>query len=543
MSELDQSPAWKQLQQHQAELHQFSLADAFAKDPLRAEQFSLEAAGLFYDFSKQLITPETLQQLIQLANQQGLSSAINALEDGDLVNGSEKRAALHHLLRIKSAPKNNAFLQSCYEKISAVKSRMQTTANDILSGKLTTPAGLPFTDVVNIGIGGSDLGPTMIYQALKPYQQKNIRCHYVSNLSAFDLQRTLELVNPQQTLFIIASKTFSTLETLKNADAAKQWLSDFVPAAEIGAHFYAVTSAPEKALAYGVDESAIFPLWDWVGGRYSTYSAIGLSLAIGLGYDNFEALLNGAADMDEHFFSTPLQNNMPVIMALIGIWNINFWNKRAHCIAPYDARLRRFPAYLQQLEMESTGKSASRDNQKISHSTCPSIFGEAGSNSQHSYFQHLHQSPDFTPADFIFAAQGAQGYDDHQEWLVANCLAQSQALMNGKTETEAGFEQHKNMQGNRPSSTIMMTALKPEALGALLALYEHKVYCQSVIWDVNAFDQWGVELGKKVCAEIHTAMHDGKACSSFDASTMQLLQRFNQQKNNANNKKGSGNCS
>ena len=370
---LEKNPAWMQLQQHQATLKDLSLPQAFAQNPQRATQLSCQAAGLFYDFSKQLINQETLPLLIELAKQQKLNTAIAALKNGEAVNNTENRAALHHLLRAKEAPQDNAFLADCYQKINVVKQRMKAVADDIISGKRLAPCGKPFTHIVNIGIGGSDLGPTMIYQALKPYQQENIRCHYVSNISAFDLQRTFELIEPEQTLFIIASKTFTTLETLKNADAAKTWLSAYVTEENLGKHFYAVTSSPEKAVTYGIDESAIFPLWDWVGGRYSTYSAIGLSLTIGLGYDNFEALLNGAADMDQHFFNAPLEQNMPVIMALMGVWSVNFWHKNTLCIAPYDARLRRFPAYLQQLEMESTGKSSSLDNQKIGHATCPSI--------------------------------------------------------------------------------------------------------------------------------------------------------------------------
>ena len=529
MLALEQTPAWKHLQQQQTELSNFSLCQAFASNPQRAQQFSLQAAGLFYDFSKQLINQKTMTGLLALADQQQLSTGIAALQQGETVNNTEDRAALHYLLRSKTPPRNNPFLQQCHQQISAVRLRMKETADNILSGQLCAPCGKPFTDIVNIGIGGSDLGPTMIYQALSPYQQDGIHCHYVSNISAFDLQRTLDLVNPEQTLFIIASKSFTTQETLTNADSAKRWLLGHVGEENIGKHFYAVTSAPEKAAAYGIGEDAIFPMWDWVGGRYSTYSAIGLSLAIGLGYDNFSAMLDGADAMDEHFFSAPLEQNMPAIMALIGVWSVNFWHKKSLCIAPYDARLRRFPAYLQQLEMESTGKSSSRDNQQIAYDSCPSIFGEAGTNSQHSYFQHLHQGTDFTPVDFIVAAQGLAGYEQHQDFVFANCLAQAQALMTGKSESQPGFEQHKSMPGTRPSSTIMMQALTPNALGALIALYEHKVYCQSVIWNINAFDQWGVELGKKISSEIYASMKDSSKQSQFDSSTQQLMQRYAQQ--------------
>ena len=531
MLNLEQTPAWKQLQQHQCEQSNFSLTQAFTDNPARAKMLSIEAAGLFYDFSKQLINEQSIENLLALAEQQNLSSAITELRQGEKVNTTEGRAALHHLLRAQTAPTDNVFLEECFTKISTVKARMKNCSEAILNGQLSAPNGKPFTDVVNIGIGGSDLGCTMIYQALKPFQQKNIRCHYVSNISAYDLQNTLEIINPEQTLFIIASKTFSTLETLKNADAAKKWLAQYVPQKDIGKHFFAVTSATDKALAYGIEEDAIYPLWDWVGGRYSTYSAIGLSLAIGLGFENFERLLAGAAEMDQHFFNAPLKENMPVIMALVGIWNTNFWNKNTLCIAPYDARLRRFPAFLQQLEMESTGKSASKDNQKINYATCPSIFGEAGSNSQHSFFQHLHQGTDFTPVDFIVAAQGIETYNEHQDWLMANCLAQSQALMSGFTSAESGFEQHKSMSGNRPSSTIMMQALTPETLGALLSLYEQKTYCQSIIWNINAFDQWGVELGKKISVKIKAAIDEPSKAGQFDASTEQLLNRFSDQKN------------
>lgn len=529
MVTLENSQAWKQLENHKDALSEFSLGQAFQEDPNRAQLFSIEAAGLFLDYSKQLVNSETLKLLDQLAIQQELPAAINALKTGLNVNTTEQRPALHHLLRAQQIPDNNAFLKQCYEEICAVKQRMKDTSEAILNKQRLTSAGKPFTDIVHIGIGGSDLGPTMAYQALKAYHQPGIRCHFISNICAFDLQRNLENVTPEQTLFIIASKTFSTLETLKNADSCKQWLSQFVKKEDLGKHFYAVTSHPDRARQYGIEEQAIFPFWDWVGGRYSTYSAIGLSLAIGIGYDNFNALLEGAEEMDQHFFNAPLTQNMPVIMALMGIWSVNFWHKHNHCIAPYDHRLRRFPAYLQQLEMESTGKSANRNNETINYATCPSIFGESGTNSQHSYFQHLHQSPEFTPVDFIVSAQGLKGYEDHHNHLFASCLAQSRALMTGKQETEEGFQHHKSMPGNRPSSTLMMHQVTPQTLGALIALYEHKVYSQSIIWNVNAFDQWGVELGKKISCDIKTAMETPSQHQNFDESTQQLMLRYQQE--------------
>jgi glucose-6-phosphate isomerase len=528
MSNLTSLPQWQQLLAHQENLEQLSLADSFTKDPSRSQRFSIDTAGIFLDYSKNLITDDTMVKLIELSEALGLKQAINNLQSGKDVNFTEHRPALHHLLR---CPNNNNLdknLKPLFEEVTTVKARLKTISSDVLTGKLRGYTGKPFTDVVHIGIGGSDLGPAMVYQALKPYQHADIRCHFVANICANDLLETLSGLSPHTTLFIIASKSFTTLETIANANTAKQWLLEsLVDKEAIAHHFMAVTSKPERAEQYGINPANILPFWDWVGGRYSVWSAINLSLCIGLGYHNVEALLSGAHEMDEHFFNANHQHNMPVILGLLGIWYTNFWHRQSHMIAPYDHRLRRLPAFLQQLEMESNGKSANKNNKPVNYATCPAIWGEVGANSQHSFFQRLHQGPEFVPIDFIVALKNHHPLQEHQDWLFANCLAQSQALMLGdKTTSDDAFSQHKIMQGNRPSSTLIIDKLTPEALGSLLALYEHKVYVQSIIWEINAFDQWGVELGKSIGKEVKKAIDDNALASQFDSSTQQLLHRY-----------------
>lgn len=528
MSNVTHKKSWRNLLDHQINFSGFSLLGSFQHNPERAQHFSLKAAGVFLDYSKHLINSDTINHLLALGEEQGLSTAINALKNGENVNFTENRPALHHLLRCQHADDLNDSLKPLYQEVLAVKQRLKTLSIDILNGKLRGYTGKPFTDIVHIGIGGSDLGPAMVYQALKPYQQQGIRCHFVANICANDILEALENLSPHTTLFIVASKSFTTLETIKNADTARAWLLAGLQDREaIGQHFMAVTSKPERAEEYGIRQDFILPFWDWVGGRYSVWSAINLSLCIGLGYDTVEAFLKGANAMDEHFFTARHSQNMPVIVALLGIWYTNFWRRQSHMIAPYDHRLRRLPAFLQQLEMESNGKSASKDNHKVDYATCPAIWGEVGANSQHSFFQRLHQGPEFVPIDFIVALKNHHPLQEHQDWLFANCLAQSQALMLGQSaQDSSNLSEHKVMSGNRPSSTFIVESLTPEALGSLLAMYEHKVYVQSVIWEINAFDQWGVELGKAIGNKVKAAMDDTAKAQQFDASTQQLLNLY-----------------
>ncbi len=527
---LSQSPAWQALTQHFSDFERankgFNLNQAFTNNPLRAEQLTAHASNISLDYSKHLITEETLELLLNLAQQQDLDNKIQALRCGEKVNATEDRAALHTLLRCQSEDNVPDHLRDEFASIVNVKEKLKNTSNDVYNGVLRGYTGKPFTDIVHIGIGGSDLGPAMVYQALSPFHRSNIQCHYVANICANDICETLSLLDPNSTLFIIASKSFNTLETLCNANTAKEWLIKHLKDEEaVAQHFYAVSAKPEKAQAWGINPQYVFPFWDFVGGRYSTWSAIGLSLCIGLGYEHFNALLEGASELDEHFFNTELKNNIPVIMGLLGVWYTNFYQRQAHAVVPYDHRLRRFPQFLQQLEMESTGKCANLQNQPIDYDTCPDIWGEVGSNSQHSFFQQLHQGTEFTPVDFIAVLKSPHNLAVHQDWLIANCLAQSRALMLGQIDDTPGLERHKFMPGNKPSSTLIIEELTPKTLGALMALYEQKVYVQSVIWNVNAFDQWGVELGKKVSNTIKLAM-DGETGESLDPSSQAILQRY-----------------
>ena len=528
MSVLTNSPAWQKLQTLQSKLVDFSIGAAFAEDEGRAQKFSAEACGIFLDYSKNLVNSDVISALTALAEQQGLSTAITSLRQGGKVNHTESRAALHWLLRTPSN-KNEPGLNNEQSLIRQSRERIKIVSTAINQSEYRSASNEAFTDIVHLGIGGSDLGPAMAYQALKPYQKTHIRCHFVANICASDISETLQTINPSTTLFIIASKSFSTLETLQNAKTAKTWLLNQLnhidDDAIIAKHFFAITSQPEKANHWGIPNSNIFPIWDWVGGRYSVWSAIHLSLAIGLGNTVMDEFLAGAHAMDEHFFTAPIKENLPALLGLIGIWYTNFWGRQAHTIIPYEHRLRRFTAYLQQLEMESTGKSVDIHGQSVDYATCPDIWGEAGSNSQHSFFQQFHLGSDFTPVDFIAVLDNPAGLDEHQDWLIASCLAQSRALMLGKHDNE---NPHKNAKGNRPSSILLLHTLTPQTLGSLMALYEHKVYVQSTIWQLNAFDQWGVELGKLISNNVKDAI-DGKALE-LDASTLQLIHRYQDSK-------------
>jgi len=533
---IENNPAWQALDLHQQQISQSRIIDLFANDPERFGNFSLQAPELLFDYSKHLISAETIDLLVDLANQANVKDAIMAMFAGDLINNTEQRPALHIALR---SPQN----QSAEEKaVHATLARIETFVTSIQSGEWTGHSGKPITDVINIGIGGSDLGPAMVYEALTPFHSSKVHCHFVSNVDPSHLQQTLTNLNPETSLFVIASKTFTTLETLQNAQAAKLWLQPSLSSdKDLAKHFVAVSSNIEKATAFGIDENNVFPIWDWVGGRYSLWSAIGLPIALGTSMQCFRDLLNGAHGMDEHFRNSSLESNMPVLMALLNIWYLNFFKVETQVILPYIQNLHLFPTFLQQLDMESLGKSVTKDGDSFNVNSGGLVWGSAGTNGQHSFHQLLHQGKHLVPADFITSAIApailANNVEQHNH-LLANCFAQSQALMQGKSlqeiqaelstqgYSEADIEAlapHKVIAGNKPSSTIMMKALTPSALGALIAAYEHKVYVQSVIIGVNAFDQWGVELGKQLSAELYQAISSDELCSSFDASTNGLI--------------------
>jgi glucose-6-phosphate isomerase len=505
----------------------------FDQDAQRFEHYTLSAAGLLFDYSKHLLDDAARVDLLQLARDSGMGSAIADLFAGVPVNNTEARPALHVALRSprRSTPEEQA--------VQATLARMDSFASAVQQGRWTGYTGKPVTDVVNIGIGGSDLGPAMVYEALAPYHLTGLRCHFVSNVDPVHLEQTLDRLDPATTLFVIASKTFSTLETVLNAQAARAWLlAAGATQADLTRHFVAVSSKVDKAVAFGIAPDNVFPMWDWVGGRYSLWSAIGLPLALGLGMPAFRALLAGAHAMDEHFRTAPLAANMPVLMALLNLWYANFFGAQSKVILPYAQNLHLLPAFLQQLDMESLGKRVQRDGSVLATDSGSILWGSAGTNGQHSFHQLLHQGSLLIPADFIAVLHSHSNNREQQLQLLANCFAQSQALMEGKS-TEAALQElltqgmvrdaaealapHKAIAGNRPSTTLVLQKLTPESLGALIALYEHKVYAHSVLLGINAFDQWGVELGKLLGTGIHAALTGPAASASFDASTNALV--------------------
>lgn len=532
---------WRMLAMHRLLIEKTPMRDLFDKDPSRARRFSLEAAGLFLDYSKNRISEETMRLLCALAEKKGLKKAIDAMFGGKIVNLTENRPALHTALRRQDNIPIKVNNEDMMPAVRHVLEQMQEFCKKIQDGTWQGYTGKRITDVVNIGIGGSDLGPQMVTLALKPYWDQGLTPHFLSNVDGHALEALLPKLNPETTLFIICSKTFSTQETLMNAHSVRQWfLGHAKDEKAIARHFVAISTNKKAVQAFGIAPENMFVFWDWVGGRYSVWSAIGLIVALTVGFPRFKAFLQGANAMDQHFHSAPPSANMPVILGLIGLWCINFWEAKAHAILPYDERLSRFPAYLQQLEMESNGKSATIYGHFVDYSTAPVIFGEPGTNGQHAFYQKLHQGPDFIPADFIAVLKPHHDYLEHHKVLLANCFGQMEALMRGKTKEEViqellgeGKNQetikallpHRIFQGNRPSNAILLPELTPETLGALIALYEHKVYVQSVLWDINAFDQWGVELGKKLAHTIRAELGSAQPAANHDASTLQLIQK------------------
>ncbi len=531
--------AWQALHTHRKEWRRLHLRDLFRQDKQRFERFSLRLNDLLLDYSKNLVTAETMKLLLRLAKAVGVKEAREAMFTGRHINLTEDRAVLHTALRAPADLNLVVDGRNVMPDIRRVLKQMTAFVHKVHQRRWKGYTGKPITDVVNLGIGGSDLGPAMACLALTPFAQGDIRVHFVSNVDPTHLTETLKRVNPETTLFIVASKTFTTQETLANAQAARTWLlAQAKDGRAVARHFVAVSSNRAEVEKFGIVAANLFEFWDWVGGRYSLWSAIGLPIALYVGMTHFEELLAGAHDMDVHFRTAPAAANMPVILALLGIWYIDFWDAQAHAVLPYDQYLARLPAYLQQLDMESNGKRVTRDGQPVRVATGPILFGEPGTNGQHAFYQLLHQGNRPIPCDFLVAAESHNPLDDQHELLLANCFAQSEALMRGKTAAEVRAElkaqglkkkeiarlaPHKVFPGNRPSNTLLYHRLTPRNLGRILALYEHKVFVQSVVWDINAFDQWGVELGKQLARAILPEIKSDKPARGHDASTNGLI--------------------
>ena len=536
----ERSMAWSALRVHGERLGKKTMRDLFLDDEERAAKYSLKAAGLFLDYSKNRLDDSAHEKLLELARSRGVEERRDAMFAGERINVTENRSVLHTALRDQTSARIVVDGNDILEPIRHVRGRAYAFAEGIRSGDWRGYTGKSITDVVNIGIGGSDLGPRMVCEALRAFAHPRLQMHFVANIDGAALADVLARVDPERTLFIVASKTFTTIETLTNARSARAWfLSAGAPESEIAKHFAAVSTNVEAVKAFGIDPDNMFPFWDWVGGRYSLWSAIGLSIMICIGPAHFDELLGGAHAMDRHFLTAPLETNMPVMLGLIGIWYRNVFDAPSMAVLPYSEHLQRLPAYLQQLDMESNGKSVTLQGTPVQQETGPIIWGEPGTNGQHAFFQLLHQGTQWVPVDFILPMAPTHGLAGHHDLLVANCLAQSSALMEGKSIEQVKKEMgvamysaadvehlalHRSFSGNRPSNTILLERLDPASLGALIALYEHKVFVQGVIWNVNSFDQWGVELGKVVATKIGDAIRLGKANDEFDASTRQLFE-------------------
>ncbi|MEI7934391.1 MAG: glucose-6-phosphate isomerase [Chlorobiaceae bacterium] len=539
---LSQSAQWRALQAHKLEIGKLQMREMFREDSARFERFSIQWEGLMLDYSKNRITPRTMELLLDLARNAGLEKKRDEMFAGEPINYTEGRAVLHTALRRPPGYSLQIDGLDLSSEIADVLAQMKDCCERVISGTWRGYTGKRMTDVVNIGIGGSDLGPCMVNEALRPFAHGQLQVHFVSNIDGTHICETLKKLNPETTLFIIASKTFTTQETLTNAMTAREWfLTHAKHESHIAKHFVAVSTNRTKVVEFGIDEANMFRFWDWVGGRYSLWSSIGLSIALFLGFDHFQALLNGAYAMDEHFRNEPLERNIPVLLALLGIWYNNFFAFSSHAVIPYDQYLHRFPAFLQQLDMESNGKRVNGEGNTVDYATGPVIWGEPGTNSQHAFFQLLHQGPDVIPADFIVPLKTQNPVGEHHDILLANCFAQTEALMKGKNEQEvrqeleaAGCDDaelgmllpHKVFPGNRPTNTILLDELNPFTLGSLIAMYEHKVFVQGIIWELNSFDQWGVELGKQLAKAIYPEIKGSETVTGHDGSTNALINAY-----------------
>ena len=536
---LTELKAWTALKNHYRAVYPLHMRELFELDPDRFGRFTLEACGILLDYSKNRITQETVSLLMELADERGVKRRLAAMLSGERINGTEDRAVLHVALRDLSGDPVCQVTDDTRNQIQQVLHRVEAFSETVRVGEWRGHTGARITDIVNIGIGGSDLGPLMICRALRPYASPGLSVHFVSNVDGTHIAETLASVAPETTLFVICSKTFTTQETLTNAHTARRWLVDALGDENaVGRHFVAVSTNAEAVSTFGIERANMFEFWEWVGGRYSLWSAIGTSIALYVGMSRFRELLAGAHAMDRHFRDAPLETNMPVVLALLAIWYQNFFGAETHAVLPYDQTLEYFPAYLQQLDMESNGKRVTRAGRAVDYTTGPIVWGEPGTNGQHAFFQLLHQGTRLVPADFLVAARSHHATGHHHRLLLANCFAQSEALMRGKSEKEVRAEleaqglsgdaleariPHKVFEGNRPTNTLLFGTLDPYTLGALVALYEHKIFVQGTIWEVNSFDQWGVELGKQLAKVIEPELASGQASMSHDSSTNGLI--------------------
>ena len=529
------------MMKHRARLEATPMRQLFAADPSRFKTFSATTGDLFLDYSKNRIDQKAFDALIAIARAADVEDRRKAMWSGQHINVTEDRAVMHMALRYQGDKPVKIDGKDVMPDVRAVLAAIKAFTDKVRDGTITGATGATFTDVVNIGIGGSDLGPVMATLALAPYTRANLRSHYVSNVDGAHMADTLKGLDPKRTLFIVASKTFTTDETMTNANSARAWIANALGDKAVNDHFAAVSTNLKACDAFGIRQDRIFGFWDWVGGRYSVWSAIGLPVAIAVGFDNFAGFLKGAYEMDQHFLKTRLDKNLPVIMGMLGVWYRNAWGYATHAVLPYDQRLSRFPAYLQQQDMESNGKSVTLDGKPLDYESGPVIWGEPGTNGQHAFYQLIHQGTAVIPCDFLIAATPHEDMAPHHEKLVANVLAQSEALMLGKTKDEVVAEltaqglpkdrikaliPHKMFPGNRPSNTLMYPRLTPEILGALVALYEHKVFVQGTIWDVNSYDQWGVELGKQLAKALLPKVDGSAKIAGNDASTLGLLKHY-----------------
>lgn len=542
MSNLTQLPAWQALLQHKKQTENIQMRDVFAEDKSRFQDFHLRFNDILLDYSKNRINKETMSLLMDLAKQSDLKAWIEKMFSGEKINHTENRAVLHTALRYRGDKPVYVNGQDVMPEVLSELEKMRKYSESIRNGHWLGYSGKPIIDIVNIGVGGSDLGPVMVSEALFPYGKVGLHVHFVSNVDPSHICNTLRDLDPERTLFIVSSKSFTTQDTIMNAHTARDWLMENSrDETAVAKHFIAVAANVEAATEFGIKEENIFKMWDWVGGRYSLWSSIGLSIAIYIGMDRFESLLQGAYEMDEHFKTTPFEENLPVVMALLGVWYNNFYGAESHVLLPYDQHLHRFPAYFQQGDMESNGKSVTREGEKVNYATGPIIWGELGITGQHAFYQNLHQGTHLVPADFIVPIDSLNPVGDHHLVLLANFFAQTRTLMTGKNENEArkelAQEGYSNedierlypsrlMPGNKPSNTLLLKALTPKSLGSLIALYEHKIFTQGIIWKINSYDQPAVELGKKVAATIYDDLRKHKSVDEYDDSTNSLINYF-----------------
>ena len=541
MSALTQSPSWQALANHHQKMRDVHMRTLFAEDPGRFQRYSIELGDLFLDYSKNRVTDETLKLLYGLARQADVEKWRDAMFAGEKINGTENRAVLHVALRNRSNRPIAVDGKDVMPDVNGVLAKMRGFTDRIRSGAWKGQTGKRITDLVNIGIGGSDLGPVMATEALRPYWQEGLRAHFVSNVDGTHLAETVKYLDAESTLFIVASKTFTTQETLMNARSARSWLTSRLGEAAVPKHFVAVSTATEEVKKFGIDPENMFVFWDWVGGRYSLWSAIGLPIMCVIGADGFEDMLAGAHAMDEHFRTAPLEKNIPATLGVLGVWYNDFFGAETQAILPYDQYLHRFPAYFQQGDMESNGKRVDRQGKPADYSTGPIVWGEPGTNGQHAFYQLIHQGTRIIPCDFLAPIETHNPLGDHHLVLLANYFAQTEALMKGKTEDEARKEleaagtapariaellPHKTFPGNRPSNSILFRKLTPNMLGMLVAMYEHKIFTQGIIWNIYSFDQWGVELGKQLAKKIEPELRAAGEVKSHDSSTNGLINRF-----------------